>query len=82
MNEVLQKFNDTNEAEVYCRRGVKIEGGQKTGKLNWGMAVGIFGAVYEALCVTRWKNDPPLLVSRYIIHNNLHLVKLQFTNVS
>lgn len=82
MNEFLKKFNGTNEAEVYCRRGVKIEGDKTLLQLELGDDGRHFRAVYEALCVTRWKNDSPLLVSRYIIHNNLRLVKLQFTNVS
>lgn len=46
-----------NETEVYCRRGVRRERAAATRIRGDGRH---FEGVYEALCVTRRKNDPPL----------------------
>lgn len=45
-----------NETEVYCQRGVRRERAAATRIRGDGRH---FEGVYEALCVTRWKNDPP-----------------------
>jgi len=45
-----------NETEVYCQRGVRRERAAAMRIRGDGRH---FEGVYEALCVTRWKNDPP-----------------------
>lgn len=45
-----------NETEVYCQRGVRRERAAAMRIRGDGRH---FEGVYEALCVTRWKNDLP-----------------------
>jgi len=64
-----------NETEVYCQRGVRRE---RVAAMRIRGDGRHFEGVYEALCVTRWKNDLPFEVYSALFSSPTYLRLTKF----